>query len=278
MAWAGSAPIPFGTVTGPAPAARLARMTPFTSISARYLADAWAVLAPTECSGCGAPDRALCSACAAELCPDPQRYERDGVTVWAGLEYAGAVRRLLGNLKDGGRTDAAPALVAPLRAVLAAALADSDLADSDLAASDAAASDPPASVGAASGPARAGVHLVTVPSTAAAWRARGYHPVELVLARAGLAPTRVLRLTGQTRDQVGLGRNARIQNKTGSLCARRNLTGLQCVIVDDILTTGATVLEARRAVTDAGGHVCAIATLAQTRRRVPVTHRSEKPR
>lgn len=229
-------------------------MSRFTTISARSLADAWAVLAPTECSGCGAPDRALCVACAAELCAHPQRYDRDGLTVWAGLEYAGAVRRVLGNLKDGGRTDAAAALAAPLRAVLAAALADGDSVGSD-----------------PTGPA---VHLVTVPSTAAAWRARGYHPVELVLARAGLAPTRLLRLTGQTQDQVGLGRNARIRNKTGSLCARRNLTGLHCIIVDDILTTGATVREARRAVTDAGGHVCAIATLAQTRRHTPVTHRS----
>ena len=244
-------------------------MTRFATMSARALADAWAVLAPTACSGCGAPDRALCAACAAELRPHPQRYDRDGLTVWAGLEYAGAVRRVLGNLKDGGRTDAAAALAAPLRAVLTAALTDGDCVGTGPAASDRAPIDP-----AGPDPAGVAVHLVTVPSTVAAWRARGYHPVELVLARAGLAPTRVLRLTGQTQDQVGLGRDARIRNKTGSLCARRNLTGLHCIIVDDILTTGATVREARRAVTDAGGHVCAIATLAQTRRHTPVTHRS----
>ncbi|MFO7690006.1 MAG: phosphoribosyltransferase family protein [Cryobacterium sp.] len=177
-------------------------------------------------------------------------------SVGASLEYAGAVARVLGNFKDGGRTDAAGALVAPLRAAVAAALADVHTEKRART--------------------RSGVHLVTVPGTAAAWRARGYHPVELVLARAGLAATGVLRLTAQTRDQVGLRRSERIANKTGSLRARRNLTGLHCVIVDDILTTGATVLEARRAVTAAGGQVCGIAALAQTRRRLPDAQNSSE--
>ena len=198
---------------------------------------------PTECSGCGLPDRALCGACLAALEPRVHSSERSGLLVWSALDYSGVARRVLGAFKDGGRTDAADALAGPLRAVVAAALA-------------------PVAEG-------AGVHLVTVPSSRRAWRIRGYHPVELLLGRSGLRASPVLRRAGETRDQVGLGVAERGRNRAGSLVAARSLHGFRALVVDDILTTGATVLEVRRAVLAAGGEVVGVATLAETRRRFP---------
>ena len=212
--------------------------------------DAWAVVMPTECSGCGMPDRALCGPCLAALAPRVHSSERSGVLVWSALDYSGVARRVLGAFKDGGRTDAAGALAGPLRAAVAAALARV--------------------------PEGAGVQVVTVPSSRRAWRIRGYHPVELLLGHAGLRATRLLRTVGETRDQVGLGSSERGRNRTGSLVARRSLHGVRVLVVDDILTTGATVLEVRRAVLAAGGEVVGVATLAETRRRFPVTARSSK--
>lgn len=205
---------------------------------------------PTECSGCGLPDRALCGACLAALAPQVHSSERAGVLVWSALDYSGVARRVLGAFKDGGRTDAAGALAAPLRAAVAAALAPVP-----------------------DGP---GVHLVTVPSSRRAWRIRGYHPVELLLGRSGLRTTRLLRTVGETQDQVGLGSAERGQNRTGSLVAHRSLRGFRVLVVDDILTTGATVLEVRRAVLAAGGEVVGVATLAETRRRFPVAGSSSE--
>lgn len=210
------------------------------------LLDAWAVLSPVECSGCGAADRALCDACRSQLTADPRVTERDGVPVWVALDYAGVVRRVLASYKDGGRTDAAPALARPLAEVVAAALANA----------------PPT-------PGR--VQLVTIPSSAGALRSRGYHPVDRLLRRAGLVPTVSLQLARDVADQVGLGRDERSRNKEASLRAPQRLDGLTCVIVDDIVTTGATLLEARRAVQEAGGSVLALAALAETRRRYPAT-------
>ncbi|TFD48995.1 ComF family protein [Cryobacterium frigoriphilum] len=223
----------------------------------RALLDAWAVLAPTQCSGCGAPDRALCAACRLSLGARPHTCCRGDQTVWAALDYSGVVRRVLGNFKDGGRTDAAAALAVPLRQAIAAALAGLDVASRAQPAAD--------------------VHLVTIPSAAAAFRARGYHPVELLLRHAGLVATPVLDLALTTTDQVGLGREERARNKTGSLRARYGLANFRCLIVDDILTTGATVLEARRAVRAAGGEVLGVATLAETRRRYPTRDVHTKP-
>ena len=223
--------------------------------------DAWAVLMPTDCSGCGAADRALCSACAAALRPAPALCTRDDLTIWSALEYRDVAARVLVAYKDGGRTDAAPALAEALRAAVGAALT---------------AAPPPAAPAVAWRPpvAPAGVLLVAVPSSRRAWRARGFAPVDLLLRRAALRPVRLLRPAGRVADQVGLGRQARLDNRTGALAATRRLAGHRVLLVDDIVTTGATLLDARRAIRHAGGEVIGAATVAESRRRHPVTERS----
>ena len=233
----------------------------------RAVLDAWAVLLPTACSGCGVPDSALCAACRARLAPAVRVTERGGLRVWAGLDYAGVPRRVIASFKDGGRTDAAAALAPPLLAAVVAALA---------AVQPHGAVEPRGTLEPGRGRhPDAGIHLVTIPSSRRAWRARGFLPVDLLLRRAGLAPSRVL-ATRETADQVGLDRAARARNRDGSLRARRPLTGVRCLLVDDIVTTGATILEARRAILAAGGEVVGVAALAETRRRLPVTHRSSE--
>jgi predicted amidophosphoribosyltransferase len=212
--------------------------------AAQAVLDAWAVLAPTECSGCGSADRALCAACRLALRAAVHSSERDGEVVWSALDYSGVARRVIGAFKDGGRTDAAAPLGEALGQAISTALERSP-------------------------PGTRGVHLVTIPSSGPAWRTRGYHPVHLLLKRAGLRPAPVLRQVGVAADQVGLDREARGRNKSGSLVAWRRLDGVNCLVVDDIVTTGATLLEARRALVAVGASVVGMATLAATQRRHP---------
>ncbi|WP_104082815.1 ComF family protein [Cryobacterium sp. Y11] len=225
--------------------------------------DAWAVALPTECSGCGRADRALCAACRRALQPDVHPVTRDDVLIWSALTYEGVARQVIAAYKDGGRTDAAAALAMPLRAAIVAALAavPSSAVPSSMR-PDSAASRVPRLID-------PGVYLVTVPSSRSAWRLRGYHPVDTLLHRAGLRATPLLAQRGDTVDQVGLGRAARAANKSRSLLARHPLDGFAVILVDDIVTTGATLLEARRAVFAAGGTVVGLATLAETRRLLP---------
>ena len=215
--------------------------------------DAWAVLLPAECSGCGRPDRALCAACTAALRAEPRPSTRGELTVWSAVDYSDVTGRVLVGFKDGGRTDAAPALAAALRQAVGAALAAADPAQTS-----------------------GGVVLVTVPSSRRAWRARGFHPVDLLLGRAGLRGSALLRPCAGVADQVGLGRQQRLDNRSGTLAATRPLDGSRIVLVDDIVTTGATLLEARRALRQAGGEVIGAATVAETRRHHPDIHRSRE--
>ncbi|MBX3099028.1 MAG: ComF family protein [Salinibacterium sp.] len=202
------------------------------------LLDAWALIMPVECAGCGAPDRALCAACARELEPlAAVRSTPGGLPVVTALRYEGPVRRVVLSLKEQHRTDAA----APLARALAVALHR--------------AAEP---IGA--------VEFVPVPTSRAAYRRRGYDPVVMLLRRAGHSPTRVLRVTRSPSMQKTLGVTERANNLRGAFAARADLAGRMFVIVDDILTTGATIDEAARALSEAGGKVLGAATLAFTPR------------
>jgi len=248
------------------------------------LLDALAVLAPVSCAGCGAPDRSVCPSCRAALHgavriralalpPVPAAAGIAGarvVPVACGSAYEPPWPALLSALKEEGRTDAARAMAVPLaRALLAAesAAVGRRPAPADAAPADAAPAD-----GAPGERAVAAFDVIDVPSSGASLRRRGYGPVEVLLSRAGVRPLRLsgprglrrhpLRFIRRPADQAGLGVAARAANVAGCLVARVDLTGRRIVVVDDVLTTGATLRETCRAIRAAGGEVAACAVLA----------------
>lgn len=201
--------------------------------------DAWAVLMPVECAGCSAPDRGLCGSCAAALNAAVTVHATPGgLAVRAALRYESAVRRVILALKEQERTDVALALAAPLAAAVAEVPGSAELAP--------------------------------VPTSRAAWRRRGFDPVVLMARRAGLKPARVLDHRGSVRRQKTLGVADRASNVRGTMAARRRLDARRFVLLDDVLTTGATLDEAARAIREAGGEVIGAATLAFTPRLLPV--------
>lgn len=89
------------------------------------------------------------------------------------------------------------------------------------------------------------VQLVTsVPVAAARHRERGYNQSELlakaVARRTGLPYYPLLgRLT--TTHQIGLDRRSRLEQVAGAFYAMRGLQGQRVLLVDDVVTTGATL-------------------------------------
>lgn len=105
------------------------------------------------------------------------------------------------------------------------------------------------------------VLLVPVPSARGAVRARGHDPARrIALAAAGElrrtgTPARVLAVLRQRRavaDQAGLNSRQRLDNLAGALAVApgggRLLSEGPVVLVDDLMTTGASLTEAARAV------------------------------
>jgi len=212
----------------------------------------------STCAVCARPGRALCPRCRADL-------PSSGMPVWptpcppglvlpmAAGEYAGP----LGALVVAHKEHQALALARPLGEVLAGVVRD--LAGTVL-------------------PAGEPVGLVPVPSRPVVVRRRGHDPM-LRTARVAAArlrrtgiPASVRRLlvpTGPVDDQAGLGAEARAANLAGAFRARPRRAAVVLVVVDDVITTGATAREAQRALEAAGHPVAGVAAVAATRRRLP---------
>lgn len=198
------------------------------------LRDAVAVVFPVECAGCGADGAVVCDACAARLVPVVTPRVVAGITVYTALRYEGIPRRVILALKEEGRTDLTRRLAGPLAAAIIAAH---------------------------EGAPRAVV--VPVPSSRAAFRRRGFEPVRLLLRRAGVPGVRGLRVR-RGSEQKQLGARERGINRAGAMVGSGALAGREVILVDDILTSGATLTEAIRAAEAAGAHVVGAATLAFT--------------
>jgi predicted amidophosphoribosyltransferase len=166
--------------------------------------------------------------------------------VFAAAGYDGPVREALVAFKDHGRWR----LRTPLGRALATSVAGALVAS--------------ASVGV--------VDLVPVPGSPGSARERdGDHVAELATCAA-----RVLRAAGvrvhvvpalvpvrRRRDQVGLGRSDRAVNLAGAMVASHAARGLSSVVVvDDLVTTGATLAESVRALHAAGLEPLAAAVVA----------------
>ncbi|MDT0343041.1 ComF family protein [Streptomyces litchfieldiae] len=208
---------------------------------------------PTACAGCGAGREVLCEACRRAVCAGPARRVRPvpepvGLPpVYAATGYADQPRAVLLAHKERGML----ALAAPLGRALAVSVR---------------------AVAPAAGAGRA-VGLVPVPSTRAAVARRGHDPVRriaLAAARRLRAEGRAvqvrpaLRMTRVVADQAGLTAAERRANLAGALAVRPGALrpGDPVLLVDDLVTTGASLTEAARAVTAAGGTVLGAAVVA----------------
>lgn len=213
---------------------------------------------PASCAGCGTEGVTWCSGCARYL-DGPARPGRPDPCpallppTWSVTGYDGPVRAAVLAHKEHGVLALSRPLGAGLAAAVTAALAGTGC--------------------------RAAL-LVPAPSRPAAVRERGHDPT-LRLARSAAGSLRrqgvdarvvpALRMSRSTRDQAGLGVQARAENLAGAVRVRARLrsavAGRELVLVDDVVTTGATLAESARTLHAAGASVVAAAVVAATARR-----------
>ncbi|MEO7286906.1 MAG: phosphoribosyltransferase family protein [Jatrophihabitantaceae bacterium] len=213
------------------------------------LAELIDLVLPSSCVSCERAGPTWCGSCRPVSQPGPVATAH-GPPTFAAAEYAGELRGALLAYKERSLR----ALAGPLAGYL------SDAVDVACRAGPTGPSKP---------------LLVPVPSSRAASRKRGGDHLRRIArlaaleAALGLAP--VLRLAGPVRDSAGLSieqRSANLSHRMAALQAPLP-TAASVVIVDDIVTTGATLAEAQRALRQAGWQVQAAAVIAATRRRWP---------
>jgi len=227
---------------------------------------------PTTCGGCGAPGATWCALCQHEagrvvypggprqVCPAP--CPGGYPPTWAATPYDASVRAALVAFKDGDRRDLEIVLSPLLSGAISAALAGDPRLEALLRAGN--------------GP----VFVVPVPSSPAAVRRRGDAPLERMTRAAveqsgrpelELLVSPALRLRRRVADQAGLNHGQRARNLEHAMQVqprwRSSVVGVSCLLVDDVLTTGATLVESARALREAGADHVAAAVVAATQRR-----------
>jgi ComF family protein len=211
----------------------------------RFSGAGWAglgFLAPPWCSACGAPlgeKVPLCASCAA-----PERYLRNLTgkgrldALRSAFRYAEASAGLILELKYADRHEIAAVLAGPMAPLLQAMGTPQ------------------------------GAMLVPVPLHPRRLRERRYNQAQLLAEAVGrrsgheVLPTGLARKRA-TSPQKGLSVEGRYRNVASAFTVSEDVGGLDLVLVDDVLTSGATLIGCARALRRAGASSVRAVTAAR---------------
>lgn len=207
----------------------------------------WALIAriePPYCVRCGAPGargsdgapaedtpaRLLCPACRAE--PPPFDYAR------AAASYQDPLRSAVHAFKFRGKRT----LARPLADLLMEQCGGGRVAEADV--------------------------VIPVPLASARERQRGFNQAALLAERVGHALVRPVKhgwlsRARPTQPQSELAAEDRRRNVRGAFRAAPAVAGRHVLVIDDVLTTGATVAECARALRAAGAQTVGVLTVAR---------------
>lgn len=204
---------------------------------------ALSLVAPPFCWSCGGDSphaEPLCHPCRGELRRlDDATVELGGLETWAAVSYEGPARALVSALKFRG----AAGLAAPMAAQIVASAPAHLL--------------------------RHGAVLVPVPLHPARARRRGFNQAERIAAaiarRTGLRVEDCLTRRGTAKArQVGRGRAERLVGIAGAIELRPVMSPTSVVLVDDVVTTGATFASCAAALGSGGAREVSALAYART--------------
>ena len=177
---------------------------------------------PSRCAVCDRAGKNLCLECKNLLRIEQREFLLSGLAIHTVTKYSDETSKLLVSLKDKGQF----ALVEELAQMLRPVIENLPVSESIR-------------------------YLVPAPTSPENFSKRDYHPM-LLLAQAmaskhpRLSVLNCLRFSRRVKDQVGLTESERIANLSFSMQLNQSVTGRVCYLVDDVVTTGSTALEAAR--------------------------------
>jgi predicted amidophosphoribosyltransferase len=193
---------------------------------------------PTRCYGCNALGVSICSQCRREWIPHYYKSGSSPLSVHSAVVYSPTASRIILAAKENGLQGADDLLIDAIIHVLNKVQLDKSF-----------------------------IRLVPVPSSKQSQRRRGRSFIvdltDTISEKTGIAINDCLQLSRRVSDQSGLTRVQRITNMHGAFSLKPGaiLRG-DAIVIDDVVTTGATLREAARALNSQGFHafssVCAV--------------------
>lgn len=196
---------------------------------------------PSRCAVCDQAGKNLCIDCKNLLRIEPREFALSGLAIHTVTKYSNETSRLLVSLKDKGQF----ALVAELAQMLTPVIENLPACESIR-------------------------YLVPAPSSPENFSKRGFHPM-ILLAQAvankypSLSVLNCLKFSRHVKDQVGLTEPERIANLSFSMELNQSVTGRVCYLLDDVVTTGATALEAARVLRLGGATLAGVLAISYSK-------------
>ena len=202
---------------------------------------------PSQCGICERPGHDICLTCREKLLPEAVTFSRGALKGIAAFSFSNNISHLLHSYKEKGQAS----LAKFMGSLFSRALRESAFIS----------------------PSDCDIFLVPAPSRTANFRSRGFQPSLLlanVIAKDLNRTTRESRywvlnclyFSRAVEDQLGLSQVSRRENIQLSMKTNLALHNRTLYLVDDVVTTGATALEATRAIEENGGWVRGIFAFA----------------
>jgi ComF family protein len=188
------------------------------------------LLFPTRCFGCNHLGLSICTACRLEWIPHYYKTHFDSHNVHSAVVYTDTASKIILAAKENGIKGADDLVISAIMHVLNKSKVDPSF-----------------------------LTLIPVPSSKQSQRRRGRSFIvdltQQISQLSGISMKDCLQVSRRVSDQSGLTRMQRSLNMQGAFSAKAGtfLRG-DVILIDDVVTTGATLREAARALNSQGSH------------------------